>query len=328
MVYLKLAYLAEFAVAFNLAIGEFKLEEISKQLDAKFSNLDLGCDIGLAEITSSAAPDQIAAQGTDLVRADQTWLAKSITRFDYFRRSRKGLLDHATINPLRMFISRALLFATNPSRCAPNQRTILGMPYATMFCLPRGLLASWAYTKSTSWKHPPCWQSLAAWGFVVMASLLFLAFPENSFAIAFSYFSSESNITSTIPSSFFILFGIATGLFCLRPISASAAKFIGRYPPSPRGRYYSIVVVILVTFVIVLLTYCEIMELHYDAISTGRAFLFLLGFLIYASIFPFLLFAGHLVLETTVTNWTLWAEQAAKTAAKGAVSQLSTSPAD
>lgn len=328
MVYLKLAYLAELAVAFNLAFGEFKQEKISTELDERFNELNLGHGSALSQLTFSAGSKQIASHENDLMNVSQSWLAKSISRFDFFRRTRKNKQNTSSIDPLRMFFSRILLFATDPSCCNKKQFSIWGVPVIVMLSLPKGMLASWTYTKTKSWGYSPCSNSIFLWTLAVVGSLFILSWPEESIGATWWIVSKQIGMSPSIPPFFFILFGIVAGIFSLRPISAAAALFIGRYPPSPRGRYYSITMVFLVTSILALLTYCELSEQHFDDILVSRVFSFLFGFLVYATILPFLLFAGHLVLETAVTNWTAWAEVAAKKAVDGAINNLASLQAD
>ncbi|MBI5118907.1 hypothetical protein HZA56_20755 [Candidatus Poribacteria bacterium] len=53
MSYLKLAYLAEFAIAFNLAFGEWKHERLALELEKRFESLDKNCEGPLAEFLLS-----------------------------------------------------------------------------------------------------------------------------------------------------------------------------------------------------------------------------------------------------------------------------------
>jgi hypothetical protein len=322
MVYLKLAYLAEFAVVFNLAFGEFKQERIAKELEDRFTKLDLECDTSLSDLAFAAKSSQIETHKTPLMDVQQSWLSKSICRFEYLRVSRKIKPNPPSNNPLRKFVSRVLLFATNPSRCNGRKLPLTSVPMDVIFGLHRGLLASWTYSKTKNWEHPPCKQSIQLWSLIIIAGLILLVFPEELIAAAGYITSFQPNTMNDAMPYIFVLIGVATGFLCLRPISAFSALLIGRYPPTPRGRYYSIVMVALVSIIIASLTFCEVFELQLNNFVVLKVSLFLFGFLISATALPLLLFTGHLVLETAITDWTLWAEDAAKDAASVAITKL------
>ena len=100
-----------------------------------------------------------------------------------------------------------------------------------------------------------------------------------------------------------------------------AAKMIGRIPV-PRGRYYQMTMVVIVSVILVALTVCEVVHFHMSDDSFERLSYFLIGLLAYATALPLMLLAGHLLLETTVSGWTEWAEKQAKESATDAVEEL------
>jgi hypothetical protein len=322
MTYLKFAYLAEFAVAFNLAFGEFKQEKIAEKLDDKITNLDQKFDAPLNAIAKKALSEVDAHKSVYIDPPKASWYSLSIIRFDAFRNYRKKTTNE--YKPLSNFVQRIVLFASDPKNLTGkrllDKRVVL--PLRVWLSVPKGLLASWTYTKTKNWTYPPCPSSLIVWVAIVSLSMFILFEPE--YVHALSAFYSLDSVDSLLSSHSFIFFlGLCCSIFTLRPISYFGARFIGR-TPTPRARYYQMAMVFVTSLVIILLTWCEIVDLPSQSVFEEISY-FLLGLLIYAISLPLLLLMGHLILETTVSNWTDWAESAAQEAAQAAISDLTQS---
>lgn len=319
MTYLKFAYLAEFAVAFNLAFGEFKQEKIAEVLDKKISDLDQKFDAPLNTLAKNASKKALEEGLSDFVEVKRSWYSECVIRFDNFRNYRKKTTEE--YKPLPNFFQRIVLFASDPEYLKKKSwlDIRLGFPLRVWLSLPKGLLASWTYTKTKNWTYPPCRSSITLWAFVVFFSLLFLIEPGAAQAVTDFY--SIKVVTPPISSHWiFFILGICVAVFSLRPLSFVGAKLIGR-TPTPRARYYQMAMVFVVSLVVILLTWCEIVELPSPQVFERFSY-FLLGLFIYAISLPLLLLMGHLLLETTVSNWTDWAAKTAQDAAQVAISKL------
>lgn len=318
MIYLKFAYLAEFAVAFNLAFGEFKQERIAEELDKRITNLDQKFDSPLNAIARDASEKTIKARKSVYADTKPNWYALSITRFDTFRNCRKRTTHE--YNPFSNFFERIILFASSPKYLEKKSwlDTRIWLPLRVWLSLPKGFLASWTYTKTKNWTYPPCRSSIVIWSVIVFTSLFLLFIPIYAEAVSNDY---VEYVYSHIQSHWILFFlGLSCAIFSLRPLSYFGAKFIGRIP-TPRARYYQMSMVFVVSLVIILLTWCEIIDL--PSPSTFERFsYFLLGLLVYAVSLPLLLLMGHLILETTVSGWTEWAESAAQETAQAAITDL------
>lgn len=322
MIYLKFAYLAEFAVAFNLAFGEFKQEEIAKDLDERIKKLDKEYEVPLDQIAKAASPAAIASRQTDYADTKPTWLSKSVLRFDAFRNYRKqGTTEY---KPFKHFFSRILLFSTNPKYLSTkswiDSQYVL-FPLRVWLTLPRGLLASWTYSKTNCWNYQPCFTSIILWALMALFSFLILL--NADIVMAINAFSADATLVNapSLPAWYFGIAGLLCAIFSLRPLSYMAAKMIGRIPV-PRGRYYQMMMVVIVSVILVALTVCEVVHFHMSDDSFERLSYFLIGLLAYATALPLMLLAGHLLLETTVSGWTEWAEKQAKESATDAVEEL------
>lgn len=304
MIYLKFAYLAEFAVAFNLAFGEFKQEEIAKDLDERIKKLDTEYEVPLNQIANAASPAAISNMQTDYADTKPTWLSKSVLRFDAFRNYRKqGTTEY---KPIKHFFSRILLFSTNPKYLSTKSwwdSQYFLFPLRVWGTLLRGLLASWTYSKTNCWNYQPCFISIIVWALIALVNFFILI------------------VAPSLPAWCFGVAGLLCAIFSLRPLSYMAAKMIGRIPV-PRGRYYQMIMVVIVSVILVALTVCEVVDFQMSHDSFERLSYFLIGLLAYATALPLMLLAGHLVLETTVSGWTEWAENQAKESTTDAAEKL------
>ncbi len=322
MSYLKLAYLAEFAVAFNLAFGEWKHEKIAEILKNKFDSLDNNCEGPLADIINDIDDKTLQGKKSKLLgRQPRTWMGRCVNMLDKLRLHRSGKSkDGCRYKPLWQFFERALLFATPPQTIQKDDRwwRVL-LSVASNF--PFGLLASWAYPKTPTWKYPPCPSSLVTWPLVVILSIAITLATTGSGTLALG---PGTAITLPFFPHIFAFFGATAALLSPRPISAVTGRIMRRYPPTPRGRYYPLVMVGLVTLVLIAITFLDNKAVMTEtAVDTGEIFwMFLFGFLSVATLLPIALFAGYLALETSIEHWTEWAEKRAKDMADKGINSL------
>lgn len=334
MSYLNLAYLAEFAVAFNLAFGEWKHEQIAKEMQGRLESLDKDCDEGtLAKFLESINEKNVQNHQSEFSKQSLTWKAKSVNRLDRLRRHRMGSAPgDEKYNPFFQFFERALLFATSPRRQKRKNRYIEGACIIrdALIGFPMGLLASWVYSKTLMWKHPPCPSSLITWTLLIAVSIVLTLGTVDSGEFSLP----QSLLGITVPFSFsflipdsprlFVGIGALVGLLAPRPLSAAGSYLIGRYPPVPRGRYYHFVLVCLVTVILIVVTFLDsnwVMS-NFEVIPKEALWMFLFGFLLVATIMPVLLFTGHLFLETSIDHWTKWMQDFAKDAADEGIDYL------
>ena len=89
MSYLNLAYLAEFAVAFNLAFGEWKHEQIAEKMQGRFKSMDRDCEEeALADFLDSIDEKNVQNHQSEFSKQRLTWKAMSVNRLDDLRRYR------------------------------------------------------------------------------------------------------------------------------------------------------------------------------------------------------------------------------------------------
>ncbi len=104
------------------------------------------------------------------------------------------------------------------------------------------------------------------------------------------------------------LAGVFVALLAPRPLSVVAAKMIGRYPPAPRGRYYSMITIMLITIMLLGITCWESTSASqsHNTFGYAVAWFFSFGFLTGSLLLPIALFAGYLALESSLKNWADW----------------------
>lgn len=297
--FIKLAYLAEFAVAFNMAFGEFKHEDTAKALRTSFESLDHNCEGAASELIS----EMQEPKSDGLMSA--SWLGSCVVALDKFRSERTQ--SGAKYHPIHGFWRRVRLFSTNP-QFAGAGKSKTAIFFDTLKNSPRGFLASLAYPNTSNWTFPPCGISIFLWSLLV------------ALAISGVFFTDINSISSVdkFLGGFLVPYGvIASGItvafLCPRPLAVLAGKIIGRFPPSPRGRYYPLIMVMLITIILAAITLIECgfidVPINEGSISRGGvAWLFLFGFLVGANILPVMLFAGYLSLETSLSQWAAWLE--------------------
>lgn len=330
MSYLKLAYLAEFAVVFNLAFGEWKYKGLALEMGDLFESLDKNCEGPLANFFSSIDEETVQKKRSEFSTESLTWKAKSLNRLDRLRRDRSiGSTRNGKYNPPRMFIERSLLFATSPKVLERNQsngligRGLIFLEVAIKF--PLGLLASWAYTKTPTWTHPPCPSSLVAWPLVVMSCLVMTLNTTNS-----GIFLLGPTIAFTVIGFpyIFVFFGALTAFLLPRPVSAIGGVVVGRYPPTPRGRYYPFVIACFVTAVLIIMSSLDtvVAVKGFEVVPEVALLTYFLGFLSAATIIPILLFLSYIYLRTSTEHWTKWTEDRARHLADKGISSLTAAP--
>lgn len=329
MSYLKLAYLAEFAVAFNLAFGEWKHEKIAKEMDIRFESLDKNCEVQLAELIKSLDDRTLRGERSEYLDHVRTWKGRCVTWLDRLRRHRmEPAAGDRKYNPLRQFFERAALFSTSPQSLEKNNG------HYTKLCIFRnvltgsimGLLASWVYSKTPTWKHPPCPSSRILWTLLVAISIVMTLSTADSGKFSFDAFFLGTVISFPVPAFpyFFVAVGALAGLLTPRPFSAAGSFLIGRYPPVPRGRYYHFALVCLVTIILIGITLLDSdpVKNNFEIIPSEALWMYLFGFLLIATIMPILLFTGYLFLETSIDNWTKWTEGLARQVADEGIKTL------
>lgn len=331
MSYLNLAYLAEFAVAFNLAFGEWKHEKIAQEMEGRLESLDKDCEGPLVEFLESINEKNVQNHQSEFSKQRLTWKAMSVNRLDDLRRHRlKPVAGSKRYNPFRQFFERALLFATSPQKLwGNNGRHAKRSVFRDVLTgLPMGLLASWVYSKTLMWKHPPCLSSLITWTLLVAISIVLTLNTVDSgeFSLHASLLVNTVSLSFPIPCFpyLFASIGALAGLLAPRPLSAAGSYLIGRYPPVPRGRYYHFVLVCLVTAILIFITLLDSnwVTSNFEVIPKEALWMFLFGFLLVATIMPVLLFTGHLFLETSIDHWTKWMEDLAKEVADQRITEV------
>ncbi|MBI5921929.1 MAG: hypothetical protein HY847_09765 [Betaproteobacteria bacterium] len=305
---MKLAYMAEFAVAFNLAFGEFKYDKTAAFLDAQFESLDRNCTGPAAQLINIVEPETVAANTNSMIQQAPKWLGARVLDLEKFRCDRIPS-DGSTYNALEGFVRRFKLFATNPFKLDdtvhPSKITVL---WSVIKEAPGALLASLAYTNTNNWKFPPCVSSIIGASTLIVFSLLMLIVADNSGTVRWDLF---PQFAFQVSSPIFALTGFITALIAPRPFSVIAAKVIGRFPPAPRGRYYSVITIVLVSLFLMGITLYETVATGsgHDFHSSQSFWLFSFGFLAGAMVLPVVLFAGYLTLESALERWAKWIEQ-------------------
>ncbi len=328
MSYLKLAYLAEFAVAFNLAFGEWKHAEIAKEMDKRFESLDKNCEGPLADFIKSLGDKILQRKESEYLGPQPlTWKGRCVGWLDQLRRHRMApVAGGAKYNPLLQFFQRAVLFATSPQKLEKNSgfRVKLCIFRDVLIGSPMGLLASWVYSKTPIWKHPPCLSSRVIW--TLLAAISVVVTLNTADSGKFNVFLLGSVISFPTPGFpyLFVCVGALAGLLIPRPFSAAGSFLIGRYPPVPRGRYYHFALVCLVTVILIGITLLDSdpVKNNFEIIPNEALWMFLFGFLSIATIMPILLFTGYLFLETSIDYWTIWVEDRAKEIADAGIMTL------
>lgn len=331
MSYLNLAYLAEFAVAFNLAFGEWKHEKIAKEMEGRFESLDKNCEGLFSEFLKSIDEKNVQNHQSEFSKSRLTWKAKNVNSLDRLRRHRlEPVTENERYNPLCQFFERAALFATLPQRPKKNNwcYATLRIFQNILIGFPMGFLASWVYSKTPTWKHPPCLSSRIIWPLLVAISIVLTLNTANSGEFSFHASLHGNTVSYSFPAPgfpyLFAIIGALAGVLAPRPLSAAGSYIIGRYPPVPRGRYYHFALVCLVTVILVVITFLDsdFVVIDFKIIFNEALWMFLFGFLLIATIMPILLFTGYLFLETSIDRWTKWVEDGAKEIADNGISSF------
>ncbi|MFZ2269439.1 MAG: hypothetical protein WAV95_17840 [Azonexus sp.] len=310
MALIKLAYLAEFAVAFNMAFGEFKHEKTAEAVGNSFVKIDYDFETSLKDIIKKSKSIDSGKTDDKYTRSTTNWLGKSINRFDKIRKYREGGdVDGKKYRPLKYFFNRALVFSTNPTDIETRGNGKFGTFISVCKGIPRGFLASWAYTKTPNWAFPPCSSSLISWSLVALACPLvagLLGFVEIQ-----NIFNSDN--TYKTPSWFFVLLGSTLAFFSPRPLSYILATILGKPSPTPRGRFYPLVLVLLITLSLIGITLLEeTLQSSASEHAIHTIWLFSFGFLVAAMASPMLLFGGYISLLNSLDQWSRWTEAQAK----------------
>lgn len=281
MHYLQLAYLAELSVVLNLALGEFKHEEIKKTLEQTYENLDKTCT---SDYFVALKP---AVRGTTdpSMKEIPSPIGKSLKRLDGLRRARKEQ-PAEDYSPLRGFLGRVALFSSSPD---VDSSTVTGRWVQKVFRLPMATLCAWVYSKTPLWCFPSCRSALWLWLITIVCG------PTVAFAAVY--------VAPTIElhRSIFFLLGALLSLALPRPIAHFAGKFTGRGSDTPRGRSYPLILVLLVLSIIAISTLLDVTHWLDD-----RLWWLFCGFLLGSCAIPICMFVGYLGIESALKEWEQW----------------------
>lgn len=311
MGYLKLVYLAEVAVVFNMAFGEWKHEKVAAALKKQFDSLDYNCDGKLLPVIAKVqSPEVDEPNEAEIVRRLR-WQGRCVKWLDElvrFRREPQKDNEH----PFLQYFNRIALFSTPPGvlgRDANKWKIV----FSTLINLPFGLLANWVYYK-TPWPRPCPPARSTPWIWFLCAAICI------SLVLLLVMSTDSASSTNTAPSltpyvkGLIVFFGGLTTAFLLRPAAMVVSKVFNRYPPNPMGRYYSLILIAMVTLFLMVATLLEgIAPAGVESVDMGTAgsvvWWFFFGALAAATVHPILLFGGYLALETTIEQWTNWADR-------------------
>ena len=163
MSFLKLAYIAEFGIAFNLAFGEFKHDAVAKTLNESFASID---KIFMGNRSIEDIYKESVKPDTRYHTTSETLHTKSLKRLDHLRNSRSQSSD-SKYKPLESFWERVLLFSTHPLHGRENSSL-----WFKLGRIPNALLVSWAYSKNPNWNFSSCKPAIWLWS----ATIILLSF--------------------------------------------------------------------------------------------------------------------------------------------------------
>jgi hypothetical protein len=281
--FLKLAYIAEFAIVFNLAFGEFKtsaIDDIVKESIKKLKDVAATLLTVSARITSptTAATAATAASKMYGNRIYITKLGKFITSLDNMLKS-APVVSNTEI--LKNFYGRFYVFTTDTELLqAEKSKWHLSFVQFLKYLL-RGILSTWVYSKTNTWNFKSCTLATLTWILVLLLILYGCIIIDNE--------------------PIFAVLGIATAFLALRPLTTFAAKLIRRNP-YPRGRYYAFIQVILIVLILIS---CTLFDAH--KLKMISLWWFYFGFLIAAAAHPILMFVGYHALEISIQEIAQWA---------------------
>lgn len=285
--FLKLAYIAEFGIAFNLAFGEFKHDTIAKTLNESFSSIDK-VFMGNNSIAAIYKKRDVDPRYHTTLETSRT---KNLKRLDHLRSTRSPS-NSIKYNPLNSFFDRVLLFSTHPVHDREDSSF-----WSSIKRFPKALLVSWVYSKNPNWNFSSCSFALWLWSATAMLIML-IAYLGPNLGVGWGDFRSNCALNN----SCYLFAGVIVAMLAPRPLSAFMAGFLGR-KAIPRGRYYAVVLTILIVLLIVGGTYLDATEFH-----NNEAWWFSFGFLITAALHPILLFGGYLSLETAIDSLVKWVD--------------------
>jgi hypothetical protein len=317
---IKLAYMAEFAVALNLIFAEFRFVEVSEKLAKLKTEIFVKYQGGefLQEVDQKVKAYKDDGFSLSL---KENWFVISLSEFSklwsddpqvdgvyvLFARFFKRAMCLCGIPITLKTTARALAENVDAlpigQTAKPAQTTLLKIkpPYSFyVWRLLVGVIASWTFSKLPEWRRSPCAPS----------KKLCITVLISAFAIIIVGCSSNPGIPFsiglvTLPSA---AVAFAAGLviaFVLPRLATACLEAIFKGEPfSPRAKFYALTHVILSSFIVVFITMAagEKVPLH----SAGWWAIF--GYLLGAMAFPLVLSFGLLAVEKAFIDWKEWME--------------------
>lgn len=281
--YLQLAYLAEFAAAYNLAFGEFKHDKQASDLSRKFKIL--------TQFTSGIFEEE--EKNIKYSNYTQTILNKRGENVSRLKNFIQNLTPSASksknYDAFQGFKDRVRVFMWVPDYPIDKDGKSKNLVELIFSCFWGAvhyivaILASWGFSKTALWRYHPCKISCYTWiSLVALDSFLIGASGKD-------FVPSANNIVYAIG-------GFLLPLFALRPICA-LFTWLFRASSRVRGKDYPKALFVLVTSVVVFIT----LKGHTDVAQENlKYWWFLLGFLVFSIFYPLVLSIAYELIDDRV----------------------------